>query len=71
MSVDAEGHDLEVLKSNYWSKYRQFLILVESNIKTKDILNYMKENGYQYIFSNQVNALFIDNRIIDKEIFLN
>lgn len=71
MSVDAEGHDLEVLKSNDWNKYRPFLILVESNIKTKDIIKYMEQNGYLYIFSNQVNALFIDNRIIDKEIFSN
>lgn len=30
MSVDAEGFDLEVLKSNDWDKYRPTVLLVES-----------------------------------------
>lgn len=65
MSVDAEGHDLAVLKSNNWDKYRPTLVLVESNIETRDIILFMDKQNYLYLFSNHVNALFVDKMTND------
>ena len=68
MSVDAEGHDLAVLKSNNWEKYRPTLVMVESNIGTRDIILFMDKQNYLYLFSNHVNALFVDKMTNNKSI---
>nr|WP_321496402.1 FkbM family methyltransferase [uncultured Methanolobus sp.] len=71
MSVDVEGHDLAVLKSNNWDKYRPTFVLVESNIETRDIILFMDRQNYLYIFSNRINALFIDKMANNKNIIWN
>ena len=71
MSVDAEGHDLSVLKSNNWEKYRPTLVMVESNIDSMDIIRFMDMQHYLYIYSNNVNALFVDKTTNDTQILSN
>jgi FkbM family methyltransferase len=71
MSVDAEGRDLAVLKSNNWDKYRPTLVMVESNIETRDIILFMDKQKYLYIFSNHINALFVDKMTNNKNILNN
>lgn len=71
MSVDAEGQDLAILKSNNWEKYRPTLVMVESNLETKDIILFMDKQKYLYIFSNHVNALFVDKTTTDQHILDN
>ena len=68
MSIDTEGHDLAVLKSNNWEKYRPSLVMVESKLECRDILLFMDKQKYLYIFSNHVNALFVDKMTNDKSI---
>ncbi len=68
MSVDAEGHDLAVLMSNNWNKYRPTLVMVESNIGSREIIMFMEQHSYLYIFSNHVNALFVDKLTTESEI---
>jgi FkbM family methyltransferase len=52
LSVDAEGHDLDVLTSNNWQKYRPELILVELHgndinvIIASDLYRFVINNGY-------------------------
>ncbi len=52
LDVDVEGHDLEALRSNNWSKYRPILVTVESHLSTIDEVladpkyPYMIEQGY-------------------------
>jgi FkbM family methyltransferase len=53
LDVDVEGYDLEVLKSNDWSKYRPSVILVEDqDFRTKlgqsEIYSYLAEKDYQF-----------------------
>ena len=66
LNVDVEGLDLDVLKSNDWSKYRPKFVLVEilssslHNIDKDPIFQLMKEKKY-IIFSKQVNTVFKDN----------
>jgi FkbM family methyltransferase len=66
LTIDAEGLDMEVLRSNNWQKYRPAYILVESNpfllanMQDTEIGQYMQEAGYvifaktyyTYIFKN-------------------
>jgi FkbM family methyltransferase len=60
MSVDTEGFDLEVLKSNDWDRYRPTFILVETVNDRENIVSYMKEQNYKVIFENTANAIFKD-----------
>ena len=69
LNVDVEGLDLDVLKSNDWSKYRPKFVLVEilsSNLHDIDkdpIFQLMKEKNY-IIFSKQVNTVFFKDYFI-------
>ena len=69
MTVDTEGLDLEVLKSNDWNKYRPKLICVETlkhnrNSKkrsiNKEIGIFLNKVGYSIEFDNNLNSIFID-----------
>lgn len=71
MSVDAEGHDLTVLKSNNWDKYRPSLVIVESNHDFTGIRALMDAKDYLHIYSNFYNAIFVDKRTKDQELLSN
>ena len=63
LSIDVEGLDFEVLKSNNWSLFHPKIVLVEmlsGNIYDFDknpIAIFMKENGYQ-LFAKAINTTF-------------
>ena len=63
MSVDVEGHDLQVLKSNDWSKYRPSYVLAENigsslhEIGQSETDLFMHDNGY-VPFAKSVNTVF-------------
>jgi len=63
LSVDVEGYDLEVLKSNDWNHFRPEYVLVEClctslpEIAKDDIYIYLKTHGYD-IFAKTVNTFF-------------
>ena len=52
LSIDVEGFDLDVLKSNNWAKFRPNIIIAEclglelESIQVDPIYIYLKENGY-------------------------
>jgi FkbM family methyltransferase len=62
LSVDVEGLDFEVLKSNNWNKYSPKVVLVESTgnsleeIKPSNIYKLLKQNNYQ-LFAKTINTL--------------
>jgi len=70
MSVDAEGFDLDVLKSNDWFRYRPFLLIVEINQGGKEIITYLGNNNYMLIYSNCTNGIFIDLNSSKKEMIV-
>jgi FkbM family methyltransferase len=63
MSIDVEGLDLDVLRSNDWLKYRPIIILIEilnselAEIESSEIAVFLKSNGYS-IFSKAVHTVF-------------
>jgi FkbM family methyltransferase len=63
LTVDAEGMDLQVLRSNDWQRFRPRCVLVESlGVTLEDalrgeIFQFMKDQGYQ-LFAKTFNTLF-------------
>jgi FkbM family methyltransferase len=68
MSIDCEGMDFLVLKSNNWEKYRPKMLLVEFPIY--DISNYYNDEIHKFLIANDyilhaicgITAIFIDLR---------
>jgi hypothetical protein len=64
LSVDVEGLDLDVLKSNNWNKYRPKYIIIEmwssciKDIINNDISSYLNKIGYKLVSYARQNALF-------------
>lgn len=69
MSIDTEGYDLEVLKSNDWKRYKPKLICVEVGERRlkvskivkidKKIKKLLEKHGYNELYNNGVNAIFV------------
>ena len=53
MSIDVEGLDIEVLKSNDWTKFRPSYLLIEDldftmlNIHKSELVKYLATLGYE------------------------
>jgi FkbM family methyltransferase len=68
ISIDAEGYDFEVLRSNDWNKYRPTFILVEcllfdlDNLQKDDIYKYMSDEGYSFICKTVNTCIFKDSK---------
>ncbi len=66
MSVDVEGFDLEVLKSNNWNKYRPKVIVTEcfsgglESLASDCIYDLLKNNGYILLCNTPTNAFYIE-----------
>jgi FkbM family methyltransferase len=64
MSIDVEGFDLNVLKSNNWQKYRPKVILVELldfELFDKDpIFIFLKNIGYSFFAKTRLTFVFTD-----------
>jgi FkbM family methyltransferase len=54
LTIDVEGLDLQVLKSNNWAKYKPSYILVEDridfeNLTSSEVYTYLEKQGYQLV----------------------
>jgi FkbM family methyltransferase len=59
--VDAEGYDLEILKTNDWTKYRPKIIVVESddtlqNDIVSEIVSYLETQNYRLLGKSIING---------------
>lgn len=70
MSIDTEGYDIEVLKSNDWQKYRPSYIIVESleykkegnGKKLDDVFDeFMSSINYIKVIDTYINSIYKDN----------
>lgn len=57
MSIDTEGAELEVLKTNDWRYYRPTILCVEIE-NDPNIVPYLASLGYVLVFSNSCNGIF-------------
>jgi FkbM family methyltransferase len=66
LSVDVEGHDLRVLRSNDWKKYRPRAVLVESlmtgleEISQSETYRFMKSERYTLLAKSLSTLIFIE-----------
>ena len=67
MSIDVEGLDLDVLRSNNWVKFRPAIVLVEDSEEvlfgTNDnskIRGYMLQQGYSFCCKTLLTTFFVD-----------
>ena len=68
MSVDVEGIDLQVLKSNDWKTYRPEVLVVEGNNQFHEIVEFLDINGYLLLYNNSYNCIFINKTPASKAI---
>ena len=67
MTIDVEGFDFNVLKSNNWDKYRPKVILFElfsndvESIKSNEMSLFLNQNGYSLYCFSPTNIFFIEN----------
>jgi FkbM family methyltransferase len=61
LSLDVEGFELEVLKSNDWHKFRPRFLCIEINRRTDEIHSFLKKIDYKETFENVTNSIFYDS----------
>ncbi len=75
LTVDVEGLDLEVLRSNDWNRFRPRCVLAEALglektfafLEETPMITYMQKQGYR-LFAKTYNSLFfLDSETADKE----
>ncbi len=66
LSVDCEGHDMEVLASNDWTRYRPALVLVEDHSEeaVTPVVNYLQGVGYAFVNWVGLTKMFKDKRAV-------
>jgi len=70
LSVDVEGLDFQVLKSNNWNKYKPKVVLVESldfsfhNLDNSEIYRFLVAKGY-HLAAKTVNTLFFVSNCLE------
>ena len=69
LSVDVEGWDLKVLKSNDWLKYRPSVVVIEyityykSELEHRTkIKEFLESNGYILFCNSPTNGFFLENK---------
>jgi len=68
MSIDVEGFDLNVLKSNDWKNYRPEFVLVEDlnfdlmSPTKSDVFNYLIDKNYKLV-AKSYNTLFFRDKV--------
>lgn len=67
ISIDAEGHDLEVLQGVDLNKYRPELIVVEEGDKRNEIIDYVSKYNYSLILDDSQDLFFARINTIDSE----
>jgi len=58
LSIDCEGVDMEVLRSNDWEKYRPSLVCVEHSMPRSTLHEYMSSVGYTFVEATEGNSFF-------------
>jgi FkbM family methyltransferase len=70
-TVDTEGFELQVLRSNNWEKYRPKVIVVEmdesrTQFEKTELVHYLEELHYTFYCNTTQNAFFFENGFLSK-----
>jgi FkbM family methyltransferase len=61
MSIDAEGHEIEILQAINFEKYKFKLITIEQN--DGKVREYMRQNGYKIFLETGLDIMFIPENV--------
>jgi hypothetical protein len=63
LDIDCEDHDINVLRSNNWDKYRPRLVVLEDFTKTdkSPTYKYMENSGYRFVARIRCAMFFVNN----------
>ncbi len=68
LSIDAEGFDLEVLRSNDWDRYAPRVVIVESamsfdvrDFASDEIIQFLIQRGYKLLSITPANLIFAES----------
>lgn len=59
LSLDVEGHEIEVMRGFDFKKYRPSLILIEDGVRTLDKHLFLKRQGYKLVKRTSLNNWYI------------
>ena len=62
ISIDVEGYEIEILKSNDWSRFRPTVVVLEINRNQTSLLEYMGQLDYVLVMNNGTNGIFLDRK---------
>ncbi|MES2650180.1 MAG: FkbM family methyltransferase [Bacteroidota bacterium] len=75
ISIDVEGHDLEVLKSNDWERFRFKVVLIETdfniydiNTQNNEVINFLHQNNYTLVAHTFINLKVGNLFFLDKSV---
>jgi len=65
LCLDAEGHDLEILRTNHWGAYRPWVIVVEDydfeiGKKRPEIAQFMRDKSYFPLMDYYVDTVYLE-----------
>ncbi len=63
LTIDVEGQELNVLKSNDWDLYRPKVVSVEVNSGGPEIQKFLKDQKYTLVYENRANGIFVDDEV--------
>lgn len=63
LSIDCEGVDMEVLKSNDWDLYRPSLMCVESSMPEEEVVEFMSSVDYKLYQKTAGNIFFTEWKV--------
>jgi FkbM family methyltransferase len=73
LSVDVEGHDLAVLRSNAWDRYRPLIVLAEDvavaildDVGKSEVAGYMRSVGYTPVAKCALTMVFAESEHIQR-----
>ncbi|MDP3962606.1 MAG: FkbM family methyltransferase [bacterium] len=68
MVIDAEGVELEILRSNDWNKYVPKAIILETvHHHYREIVEYLKSHGYIVVYNNHLNSIFVNKKAFEND----
>lgn len=59
LSIDVEGHEMDVFRGFTLTKWKPQLILLEDHVLTHEKHDYMRTNGYQLILRTGFNSWYV------------
>ncbi len=72
MSVDVEGLDLEVMKSNNWNIYRPKIVITEwfskglDELHSDGVFQFLNKVGYKFLCNSVSNAFYIEKEFFNE-----